>query len=84
MSLGLRPISLSCNILIHPTIWPQQIWAENSVLCPFGEGSCLIISSTIGNMFSTGFFRNLTATNIVFALDGITFLYQLKLMIATF
>jgi len=44
----------------------------------------LIRSSTIGNMFSTGFFLNLTATNIVFALDGITFLYQSKLMIATF
>jgi len=35
-------------------------------------------------MFSTGFFLNLTATNIVFTLDGITFLYQLKLTIATF
>jgi len=35
-------------------------------------------------MFSAGFSLNLTATNIVFALDGITFLYQLKLMIVTF
>jgi len=35
-------------------------------------------------MLSTGFFLNLTATSIVFALDGITFLYKLKLMIATF
>ena len=29
MSLGPRPTSLSSGILIHPAIWPQQIWAEN-------------------------------------------------------
>ena len=26
------------GILIHPAIWPQQTWAENWGLCPFGEG----------------------------------------------
>jgi len=26
------------GILIHTAIWPQQIWAENWGLCPFGEG----------------------------------------------
>jgi len=29
MSLGPRPTSLPSGILIHPAIWPQQIWAEN-------------------------------------------------------
>jgi len=29
MSLGLRPTSLPSAILMHPTIWRQQIWAEN-------------------------------------------------------
>jgi len=39
MSLWLRPISLPSGILIHPAIWPQQIWAENwGGLCTFGEG----------------------------------------------
>ena len=28
-SLGLRPTSVRSSILIHPAIWPQQIWAEN-------------------------------------------------------
>ena len=30
---------LPSGILIHPAIWPQQIWAENWGLCPFeGRG----------------------------------------------
>jgi len=29
------------DILIHPAIWSQQIWAENWGLCPFGEGDLL-------------------------------------------
>jgi len=32
----------SSGILIHPAIWPQQIWAENWEMCPFrgaGAGS---------------------------------------------
>jgi len=39
MLLGLRPTSLPNGILIHPAIWPQQIWAENWGLRPLlGEG----------------------------------------------
>jgi len=38
MSLGLRPISLPSGLLIHPAIWPQQIYAKNWGLCTFGEG----------------------------------------------
>jgi len=34
MSHGPRPTSLPSGILIHPTIWLQQIWS----LCPFGGG----------------------------------------------
>ena len=26
------------DILIHPAIWPQQIWAEGWGLCAFGGG----------------------------------------------
>ena len=39
MSLGSRPTFLLSGILIHPAIWPQQIWAENwgGGLCRFGE-----------------------------------------------
>jgi len=37
-SPGLRPTSIPSSILIHPAIWPQQIWAENWGLCPFGGG----------------------------------------------
>jgi len=37
-SHGPRPTSMSSGILIHPAIWPQQIWADNWGLCPFGEG----------------------------------------------
>jgi len=30
----------SSGILIHPAVWPQQLWAKNWGLCPlFGEGS---------------------------------------------
>jgi len=28
-SLGPRPSSIPSGIVIHPAIWPQQIWAEN-------------------------------------------------------
>jgi len=40
-SPGLRPTSIPSGILIHPGVWPQQIWAENwGGLCPFGgEGA---------------------------------------------
>jgi len=38
MSLGPRPSSLPNGTLIYLAIWPQQIWAENWGLCPFGEG----------------------------------------------
>jgi len=37
-SPGPRPTSTPSGILIHPDIWPQQIWAENWGLCPFGGG----------------------------------------------
>jgi len=35
MSLELRPTSVPSDILIHPAIWPQQIWAKNWGLRPF-------------------------------------------------
>ena len=38
MSPGPRPTSLPSGTLIHPAVWPQQTWAENWGLCPFGEG----------------------------------------------
>jgi len=39
MSFGMRPTFLSSGSLIHPPIWPQQIWAKNWGLCPLlGEG----------------------------------------------
>jgi len=38
ISLGPRPTSLPSGILIHPAIWPKQIWAEIGGLCPFEEG----------------------------------------------
>ena len=37
MSFGSRPTFLPSGILIHPTIWPQQISAQNWGLCPLGE-----------------------------------------------
>ena len=40
MSLGLRPTSLPRGILIHPLIWPQQIWPGQKLAAPspFGGG----------------------------------------------
>jgi len=35
-SPGPRPSSVPSDILIDTAIWPQQIWAENWGLCPFG------------------------------------------------
>jgi len=36
---GPRPTCMPSFILIHPSIWPQQIWAKNWGLCPLlGEG----------------------------------------------
>ena len=37
-SPGLRPSSIPSYSLIHAATWPQQIWAENWGLCPFGGG----------------------------------------------
>jgi len=34
-------------MLIHAAIWPQQIWAENWGLCPFGEGGAGSPSKTM-------------------------------------
>jgi len=40
MSLGPRPTCLPRGILIHPAIWPQQIWAENwGALSLWGRGA---------------------------------------------
>jgi len=34
------PISVPSGILIHPTIWPQQMWAKNWGDCaPLGRGA---------------------------------------------
>ena len=42
MLLGSRPTSLLSGILVHPAIWPQQIWAENWGAVPlWGRGSCV-------------------------------------------
>jgi len=38
MSPGPRPSSVPSGILICPTIWLQQAWAENWGLCPLFEG----------------------------------------------
>jgi len=38
MSPGSRPTFLPSGILIHPAIWPQQIWAEQIV-----RGSCALL-----------------------------------------
>jgi len=35
-SPGPRPISIPCDILIHPAIWLHQIWAEYWGLCLLG------------------------------------------------
>ena len=37
-SPGPRPTSIPSGILIHPTIWPQQIWAENWEAVPLWGG----------------------------------------------
>jgi len=37
-SPGPRSTSIPSDILIHPAIWPQQIWAIIGGLCPFGGG----------------------------------------------
>jgi len=46
-SPGSRPTSVPSGILIHPAIWPQQIWAENWGLCPFGGGGTGSPSNTM-------------------------------------
>jgi len=46
-SLGPRPTSVPSGILIHAAIWPQQIWAENWGLCPFGEGELVPIQHNV-------------------------------------
>ena len=33
-----RPTSIPIGIVINAAIWPQQIWAENWVCAPLGEG----------------------------------------------
>jgi len=35
------------GILIHPAIWPQEIWAENWCVCPFGGGGVGSPSNTM-------------------------------------
>jgi len=47
MSPGPRPISLPSGTLIHPAVWPQQTWAENRGLCPFGGGGAGYPSNTM-------------------------------------
>jgi len=37
-SVWSRPNAIPRGILVHAAIWPQQIWAENWGLCPFGGG----------------------------------------------
>ena len=39
MSLGSRPTFLPNGILIHPAIWPQQIWTEIGGCAPLGRGA---------------------------------------------
>ena len=38
MSSVPRPTSVQSGILIHPAVRPQQTWAKNWGLCPFGKG----------------------------------------------
>ena len=48
MSLGPRPTSLPNGILVHPAIWPQQIWAENwRAVLLLGEGGAASPSITM-------------------------------------
>ena len=42
-SLGLRSTSISSGILMHPTVWPQQKWAEN-----WGGGSAAFLGGELG------------------------------------
>jgi len=47
-SPGLRPTSIPRGILIHPAIWPQQIWTKNwEGLSPFGGGGAGSPSNTM-------------------------------------
>jgi len=46
-SPGPRPSSIPSDIWIHAATWPQQIWAENWGLCPFGEGGAGSPSNTM-------------------------------------
>ena len=39
MSPRLTPASVPSGILIHPAIWPQQIWAKIGGCAPLEEGS---------------------------------------------
>ena len=47
VSPGLSPTSIPSGILIHPAIWPQQIWAKNWGLCPCGGGGGGFLSNTV-------------------------------------
>ena len=38
---------LPSDILIYRAVWPQQTWAENSGLCPFGGGGAESTSNTM-------------------------------------
>jgi len=42
-----RPTIIPSGILIHPAVWPQQIWAENWGLCPFLEGRWVCIQDNV-------------------------------------
>jgi len=44
---GPRPTSVPSGILIHPAIWPQQIWAKNWGLRPFWEGGAGSLPNTM-------------------------------------
>ena len=77
-----RPMGLTMAALIAlmQTIMPIQL-LPNSQKIPMKL--CLAGSDETDIMFSTGFILNPTAINIICALDGITFHYQLKQMIGT-
>jgi len=51
MSLGPRPISLPCGILIRPAIWPQQIWAENWGALPLWGMRSWVLNSPSNTMW---------------------------------
>jgi len=42
-----RPTSTPSGILMHPAVWPQQIWAENWGCAPLGEGSWVPIEHNV-------------------------------------